>query len=95
MVVFHQIKHLPGNENEKGLKSLLAEALEMKPLSDLPNPLDLDWVDTAKNWNLKDTLNDVSGGWNRHGTSLCCLTSFVVFSFFAGHSTVVATEKKL
>ena len=61
MVVFHQVKQMPGNENEKGLQTLLTEALEMKPLADLPNPLDFDWVDTAKNWNLKDTLNDVSG----------------------------------
>ena len=53
------IKNLPGNENEKGMKTLLTEALETKPLKDLPNPLNLDWVNSAKGWCLKDTLNNV------------------------------------
>ena len=53
------MKLLPGNENEKGMVTLLTEALETQPLKDLPNPLDLNWVEEAKGWSLKSQLNDV------------------------------------
>jgi len=51
------MKLLPGNENEKGMVTLLTEAMETQPLKDLPNPLGFDWVDEAKVWSLKSQLN--------------------------------------
>ena len=46
-------------EDSKGLKTLLQEALQLKPLEDIPNPLGLDWVEDAKNWNLESQLNSI------------------------------------